>query len=492
VAARLPFRSFYAKLAAVLLALLVASSGVHLWLTLRGARLHADEVHHRLDREVAAHIAEVVRPFSGAEVDRKALKGLFTDVMVVNPSLEVYLLDLEGALLAYDAPEEHILRRRVDLAPIERFLAASDEGAIHGDDPRSADGTKPISVAPVIVDGSPMGYLYIILGGEKYESVATMLGRSAILQLGFWLAAASLVVVTVTGLFAFRVLTRPLRALEQRMASFRETGEGGPETVPGEDEIQRLARTYEQMSERIAEQVRSLETNDERRREMLASISHDLRTPTAAVQGYLETLLLREERVDVDERRRFLEAALRQCAHLTRLVDQLFELARLEAREVEPALEPFSLAELAQDVAHKFREPAKRAGVELHVELDHDLPEVVADIGLIERVLDNLIDNAVRFTDAGGEVTLEIRSVDGRVGFRVRDTGRGIPEQELPRVFDRFYRVDKSRGSDPGGTGLGLAITKRILDLHASAICVKSKVDEGTSFSFALGAVNPS
>ncbi len=148
--------------------------------------------------------------------------------------------------------------------------------------------------------------------------------------------------------------------------------------------------------------------------------------------------------------------------------------------------EPFSLAELVQDVAQKFRLEAERRGVRLETEMPERAPFVRADIGLIERVLENLIDNAIRYTPRGGSVRLSLALGEGTIAARVADTGRGIPKEELPRIFERFYRVEKSRAEEPEGTGLGLAITRRILQLHESPIEVESEPGSGTAFTFRL------
>jgi signal transduction histidine kinase len=222
------------------------------------------------------------------------------------------------------------------------------------------------------------------------------------------------------------------------------------------------------------------------RRDMIANVSHDLRSPLAALHGYLETLLIKEQRLTRETRRNYLEIALRQSERLGTLVSELFELAKLDVKDVEINPEPLQLSELAHDVLQKFKLAAEKKRVTLELEARPDLPYVRGDIGLIERVLDNLIENALEHTEAGGEIRITMVRGDKKVAVQVADTGTGMPPEEIPHIFERSYRVDKSRASRSGGAGLGLAIAKRILELHGSEIKVESQLNIGTRFSFAL------
>lgn len=484
-------RSLHGKLVGLLIALLLGLGAATLVGLLIGSRLFSEEVHFQLDREVAAHIADTVQPFTDEnEIATDRLKDLFMHVMVLNPSLEVYLVDREGNVLAYDAPEEVIRRREVDLAPVRDFLASADGRTVRGDDPRSDDGRKPISVHPVVADGREMGYLYVILGGQDYDSVFAALRQSYSLRYAALFFAGILAVASIVGVFLLGVLTRPLRRLRRSVAGFRT---GLDETVDANerDELRALETAFTRMARRIEEQMRELESTDERRREFIAGVSHDLRTPTGAVQGYLETLIARGDRLDDEERHQYLRHALRQTQRLAALVEQLFELASLEAREGVPRPESFSLAELVQDIVVEYQAAAEKRGVLLRARFPYDLPAVQADIALIERALQNLIDNALRYTVPPGEVAVHLEPVEGGVRVLVRDDGPGIPAEALPRVFDRFFRAPRAGqeegGESKSGAGLGLAITRRIIDLHESSIAVESDPDSGTTFSFVLG-----
>lgn len=211
----------------------------------------------------------------------------------------------------------------------------------------------------------------------------------------------------------------------------------------------------------------------------------------ASLTAYLETLLLKDRELSDCERRRYVDAAYRHSQALERLVSKLFELAKLEARETPPEPEPFSMSELVQDVVQKFEPRARDGGIRLRTALPVDLPFVIADLRLVERVLDNLLDNALRHTGPSGEVLISLHPGEAGVALEVADTGEGIPPEELPLIFDRFYRARNSGRESSHGSGLGLAIAERIAELHGSRIEVRSRLGHGTQFRMLLDMHRP-
>jgi signal transduction histidine kinase len=419
--------------------------------------------------------------------------------MVLNPEIEIYILDPNGVILDYSAAPGKVKRARVSLGPIRRFLSGVHPFPIGGDDPRDPARQKVFSAAAIPEDARVkdrlQGYIYIILGGEEAEGVAQTLRRSYILRLAVAMTIGTLLFALITGFYLFATLTRRLRRLAGTVENFQpasaESGASSGEQTPSppQDEIDRLGAAFARLSERIEAQVRALQQADTQRREMVSNVSHDLRTPLAALQGYLETLSMKEGQLTPEEQRHYLAVATRHSERLAKLVAELFELAKLESREVQVRAEPFSLGELAQDVSQKFQLAAQNKKLRLETSLPADLPFVLADIGLVERVLENLIENALRYTPEGGLVTLALGSENQRIRVEVRDTGRGIRQEDLPHIFERYYRVE-NQPEAPGCAGLGLAITRRILELHDTTIHVSSS-PAGTTFAFALPVYRP-
>jgi signal transduction histidine kinase len=220
------------------------------------------------------------------------------------------------------------------------------------------------------------------------------------------------------------------------------------------------------------------------RRDLIANVSHDLRTPLVALRGYLEVLLARDATLDGEQRRHYLGIALRQSEQLSRLVDDLFELAQLDFKDLALERETFDLRELASDVLQKFQLQADECSVRLVLTTEGSAARVDADLGLVERVFENLVGNALRHTPGGGEVAVRLAAGDGGVRVDVRDTGSGIAPEDLPHVFERHWRGGGARGDD--GAGLGLAIARRIVELHGGSLAVESTPGLGTCFTFAL------
>lgn len=483
-------RTLSAKLTLALVLILGLTGAAWVVLTLVSTKLYQEEVDQSLNAPLAQYIADAYPLVEDGEINRPVLKQLFDKLMVINPRIEVYLLDRDGRILAFSAEDGHVKRESVDLAPLREWIDGPDMLPLKGDDPRQAAGRKPFTAAPVMDGGETAGYLYVVLGGEKYDSTAGMVSHSLILRLAIFVGGLGLLVALATGTLSFAWLTRRLRRLSEAVDRFREEGFESPMKLAGwrkgGDEIDRLGVAVEEMSQRIADQIEQLRQADAARREMVANISHDLRTPLASMQGYLETLSMKEDSFTPGEKRKYLDLAMRQADRLNRLITELFELTMLDSTGTRLNFEPFSLPELVQDVAQKFRPQAERRNMTLELDMPAKAPFVRADIGLIERVLENLIENAIKYTPEGGNVSLSLVPGPDCMEACVADTGPGIPESERERIFERFYRVEKSRAEAPEGTGLGLAITRRILQLHDSPIEVRSVPGRGATFSFRL------
>jgi len=486
------FKSLYSKLAAVLTGLFCLVGLAIIVVTLFSTEMYQQEVNQRLNRRLAEQIVAEKLLMQENRVNQQALADIFHMLMVINPSIEVYLLDVRGNILEFSAAPGKVKRSRVDLKPIRNMLEKDVTIPLRGDDPRDPGGKKVFTVAPISEQGRLQGYLYVILGGETYDSVVQKLKGSYILQLSAWMIFASLLFALTAGLVLFASLTARLKRLANAMDAFRSGTARQPIALPapkrrhGADDIDRLGLAFTEMAARIEDQLEQLQRADEMRRELVANVSHDLRTPLATLQGYIETMLLKEDDLGPQARRIYLATAIKHCERLSKLVSELLELATLDSYDIRAKREPFNLSELVQDVVQKFQLAAKAKQLTLSTACEKNLPFVNADIGLIERVLENLIENALHNTPAGGSVQLSLTPQHENVAVRVSDTGHGIPAEDLSHIFNRFYRQEKNRDSDLEHSGLGLAITKKILELHGRTIEVASALGSGTTFSFQL------
>jgi len=487
-------KTLYSKLAIALFGLVCLIGLLFFLLVSYSTELHQQEVTQKLNATLAQHIVNEEPLFNDGGVNRPALKEVFHMLMVVNPSIEVYLLDKEGKILDYSAPVEKIKRSAVDLQPIKTFISGDREFPIVGDDPRDQEKQKIFSVAPVMRAGQLECYLYIILAGEEVDSITSMLAGSYIARFTVGGVIASLLVALLAGWLIFFLLTRRLSHLSSVInayaskGSHQTTAQRCPETTNNADEIDRLGKNFNIMADRIDGQLHELKNNDSQRRELIANVSHDLRTPLATLHGYLETLILKGDNLPIEERERYLQIAASHSQRLNQLVDELFELSKLESCETLLNIEPFSLGELVQDVVQKFKLQAEAKDIALKTEFGNNIAFAYGDIGLMQRVLENLLENALRYTPAGGCISINLINDSNQIQVRVADTGCGIPAEELPHIFDRFYRLEKSRQGKGDNAGLGLAIVKRIIELHGSVIEASSEINRGTSFQFNLPA----
>lgn len=242
-----------------------------------------------------------------------------------------------------------------------------------------------------------------------------------------------------------------------------------------------------QWAQQRKEEIEILQKNEQFRKEFLMNLAHELRTPIFSVQGYVDTLL-GGALEDVSVNRKFLSNASKSIDRLVQLVDDLDEISKLESGQVPIIQESFAIQELISDVYEEFSLKAKEKTTELAFKKGTERPLMVrADRAKIKQVLVNLVENALKYGSEGGTITAGCYVVDDKyIYVEISDNGPGIAEEHLPRIFERFYRADRSRNRAIGGTGLGLAIVKHIIEAHGQTVNVRSKPGVGSSFGFTL------
>ncbi len=500
---KLPFfKTLYGKLALVLFLIVLFSGTLFLVLVRTAAERYHQEITQKLNLKLAGNIAKDALLLEDNKINRPALENIFHMLMVINPNIEVYLLDKTGKILAYSAAKEKIKRDAVNLEPLRHLIEGDQETLqypFYGDDPRHPDRQKVFSAAPISTKNLNEGYLYVILGGEAFDNIVAMLKGSYTMRTSLFGLIASLSIALIAGLLIFSLFTKRLKQLTSVIQNYTRshfkqdanTRYAAASAQNDRDEIDQLGKHFNLMADHIDEQWTDLKKSDETRREMVANVSHDLRTPLASLNGYLETLLIKKEALSEAEREEYLETALRHSKRLGVLIEELFELAKLDSYKKLMAPSEFSMGELIQDVIQKLKLAAEKKGIQLSADFGQKLPFVVGDIGMIQRVLENLLENALRHTPTGGTIRLllsEERSgpLEDRIIVKVEDSGTGIAPDDLPHIFDRFYRQQKSRQGGGYHAGLGLAIVKRILELHGGKVTAESHNKQGSVFTFDL------
>jgi signal transduction histidine kinase len=294
--------------------------------------------------------------------------------------------------------------------------------------------------------------------------------------------------------FAYFLSQSMVMRLRNLLAVAKQVAEGdlsARAAANSRDEIGRLADEFNSMVSRLDQSMQQRERLEASRRELIAAVSHDLRTPLASMRAMVEAL---NDGVVSDSPTvsRYLHTIQSETKHLTTLIDDLFELSQIDAGALKLHLEPTSLADLVSDTLESMSAQAKEKNVRLQGQVEGAPPTIPMDAPRMQRVLFNLIQNAIRHTPADGTVTLTVRGKPDRVELTVADTGEGIPESDLPHIFDRFYRGERARTRDSqsaaSGAGLGLAIAKGIIEAHGGTIRAASAPGSGTAFQVELPA----
>lgn len=477
-------------LAFILLVLLMGIS--YISITSYLANMHNEETTQRLNADVAKHVIDEkftnASPFLEDGTVNKPLFGdLMHDMMAVNRGIEVYLLDENGSIL-YSVvldPNDKDATKSVSLAPINSFIADDGKKFILGDDPRDAEQQKIFSAAPYAIDGHN-GFVYIVLAGKKFQEVSSTLLGQYVAKLGLGSFLLTMFFTVLIGLIAIWFLTKNLRLITGTVRRFSDGDLSARIENPDDSDISIFANSFNEMADTIVDNMDKMQSVDLLRRELIANVSHDLRTPLAILKGYIETLQMKRDTLSEEEKQEYLQITHSNVDKLSKLINQLFEYSKLEAEQVVPVKEPFSITELSHDLIAKFKVLAQQKQIELQLDNPEQNSMVFADVSLVERALQNLIENAIKYTEPKGKVTLSLQKIGKNIEINITDTGTGIPVNEQPFIFDRYKQVDESAKKQ--GSGLGLAIVKKIMELHDTTITVLSKPKEGSSFIFNLPA----
>ena len=294
----------------------------------------------------------------------------------------------------------------------------------------------------------------------------------------------AVIVTTAVSLFVSRRISAPILTIVETVKKIKGGDAARRITGHHPGEIGELATAVNDMAEKLASDIASLERLERVRSEFLGNVSHELRTPLFSLQGFLETLM--DGAVDdPNVNREFLEKAHRHADRLNILLNDLIEISRIESGEMKMSFRYFSLVEFLRGIVDEMTPAAgiKKLAIRFVAEFDSSA-KAYGDKSRLRQVMTNLIDNAIKYTQPGGTITCRVRPVRNQCEILVEDTGCGIPEERLPWIFERFYRVDKDRSREVGGTGLGLAIAKHIVEAHGGTLLVTSEVGEGSIFSF--------
>jgi signal transduction histidine kinase len=311
----------------------------------------------------------------------------------------------------------------------------------------------------------------------------------SIREIAYWGALLGMGLATILSVFILKTMTRPLLKMEAVAHAIADGEFGKQVPVVTNDEVGKLASSLNNMSLQLKEKIEAIERLDKTRQEFVSNVSHELRTPLTVIQSFSEAIL--DGLVKEDKERDFyLKNILEESKRLKRLVDDLLDLKALEAGQTLADMEYVLISKLVMVTAGNFMSLAREKDIELNVTIKDKEVTVYGNIDRLKQVMTNLIGNAIAHTQPGGRVEIKEEQKDDRVLLSVADNGPGIPQEEIEHIWERFYKVDKSRARGAGGTGLGLAIARRIVVLHGGTVTVESVLSHGSVFTVDLPIAN--
>ncbi|RYL87519.1 HAMP domain-containing sensor histidine kinase [Sporolactobacillus sp. Y61] len=406
-------------------------------------------------QQIAAHFTTMAE--SGEATTQSMIRTFaeFSDV-------EVLWVNDRGKIVTFPGEEENL--SLIKAQDTRRLLEGHAESFLRSD----ARGKFYIVGRPVQKGGATHSAIYVMASTKNMEASLQQLRNLLLLSgLGAFLLALGLIVIMS------KLFSRPLLKMQQMTDKMAKGNWDTRLQVKGRDEIGKLGRS-------INDLAASLQRYRDSRRAFFSNISHELRTPVTYLQGYAKVLndgLVDSER----EKKQYLSIIYQESVRLEHLIHDLFDLAKMEEGRITLSLEPLDLKEMAKTAMQKVRLKAEKKQLSLQLELQDHVPPVYGDRQRMEQVLLNLLENAIRYTERG-HVSVQLTDEKEATVLSVSDTGIGIPEHELPYLFDRFYRVEKSRARKYGGTGLGLSIVKKYVEMQGGTVDVKSQKGTGTTF----------
>lgn len=480
-------KTLSSRLTLTLLMLFVSVMAVVVFSTYQSGLLWQDRVNQSLYRGLVESVSRDMNIDDMHTIDLADVKSKFRQLVGRNLALDAYLLSAQGDILA---ASNHAERTHVDSVALANFFAAEPDFPVYGTDPGSDAANKIFSAAKVSDTLGQMGYLYVVVGDERYDSLIDKVLHHNCLRLLSRMGIASAIMVLLLGLVLYFSITGPIKRLCLSIDRYERSDFSDVDILQstrGSDsaDVWCLKKTIARMALKISEQLQQLQSLDTLRKEQLVQLSHDLKTPIAAQRGYLETLLLASDKINPAKSRYFQQRALENTQILSQRVEEILELARLDNQSQPVKLEVVNLSELCSDTVQQLENLGFEQGVSLSVSMPVEAIEIMADIAQLQRVLVNLIENAFSYTSSGGEVALMVvLQESGEVRISVTDNGCGIAADELPLLFEPYHR--SSAESSRNHLGLGLAICQKFVSLHNSLLQVQSAPDKGSEFYFDL------
>jgi signal transduction histidine kinase len=427
-------------------------------------------------------------------------------LITYEPNTGLYLIGLDGKVLATASEGRNYWAGsyRIDLVTLKLAAESSHESAVFGSDPDVPEGSCVVAARAVMYDGQQQAWLYVVArnagASPELPGLVTSYAVKGAVKIALITTALGLLVTIGVLSLVARPLAGLTKAAEEigadalNACSETEQRQGARQFQTNlpfterDDEIGRLSRSLQSMLTRLGEQAQALIRTDSARRNMVAGVSHDLRTPLTALTSQLETLRIKRDTLSPDEFDRHLVGAIKNAQHMRRLTESLADSAKFDSPDLKAEVEPIDLGDLIEDMGMRYAERAQHARVNLELDYPSGMGLVNADLQLVERALANLIDNSLRVLqtqEKSGTIKILAQPTVDSIEIAVADNGPGIAQADRLRLFEAFYQTSAHR-EHRGSAGLGLSLVKRIAQLHGSDVSLDTEVGIGTKIGFNL------
>lgn len=445
-----------------------------------------------LNKDVATHIKEFSSPFEKDGINKRKADSVFKNAMVLSPSAEIYFLDTAGKVVAFHAPKDSIKLWDISLDNIKEYIKSNGGKYIKGPDPRDPANAKIFSASEVIYKEKKLGYIYVILGSNEYRSVSQMLFSSHVAKL----AMLAFFIIILSSIIISFVYLKNMQKSFHRLLAVLDRFEAGDFTarfkVKEQHELALFTDGFNKMADLLVYNINQLKGLANERKDFIAHISHDLRTPLFIARGYTETLLIKKQdgTLSQNDHDNYVGMILNKILHVEQLVNALFELSKIESTLFKLDKEPFVLSEIVQETVNSFQLRATEKLISLKCTQCQYHVWVNADISMMERVIQNLIENAVKNTPDGGIIKVSLQIENNNLGFNIENTGKPLSEELVNWINDNDKNMTATAGKSIQ-SGLGLMIIKKILNLHNAALRIRITERGTNTFSFSLPINKP-
>ncbi len=440
-----------------------------------------------LNKDVAAHIAKFTSPFTSKGIDSKKADSVFYDAMVLSPSVEVYFLDSSGNVIAYHANENKIRQKKISLSNIKALIASQGTLYIKGPDPRDPVNSKIFSAAEVWHQSKQLGYIYVILGSNR--QVNSMLFSTYFSGLVIKVLIVIILLSVLVAFFYINRLRRSYNTVLSTLEQFKKGDFNARFKLKPHDEMEPITTAFNALADLLVINIDKLTKAGKERKDFIANISHDLRTPLSVARGYTETLMMTEgQSGKAGDKEEYLHMVYKKIRQVEDMVLQLFDLSKMESAEFVTKKEPFVFSEILQEIIHESYPAAKEKNIMINTAGIESAAWISGDIGLIERLVQNLLVNALKFTPAGGQITVALFPKGDNIIFEIANTG-SFADYNIVNWFNDTR--DDILLHRPAKMGLGLVIIKKILMLHGYSYTLTT-VNNYNTFSIAIAVHNTS